>query len=41
MSNRRTFLKTSAAIGGALGLSPLGKLPLGARAVVDAAPLAR
>ena len=30
MSTRRTFLKTSAAIGGALGLSPLAKLPLGA-----------
>jgi 2'-hydroxyisoflavone reductase len=28
MSNRRTFLKQSAAIGGALGLSPLVKLPL-------------
>ena len=28
MSNRRTFLKQTAAIGGALGLSPLAKLPL-------------
>jgi hypothetical protein len=28
MSNRRTFLKQTAAIGGALGLSPLTKLPL-------------
>ena len=30
MANRRTFLKQTAAIGGALGLSPLVKLPLGA-----------
>jgi 2'-hydroxyisoflavone reductase len=30
MSTRRTFLKLTAAIGGALGLSPLAKLPLGA-----------
>ena len=30
MTNRRTFLKQSAAIGGALGLSPLAKLPLSA-----------
>ena len=30
MSNRRDFLKTSAAIGAGLGLSPLAKLPLGA-----------
>ena len=30
MSNRRDFLKISASIGGALGLSPLVKLPLGA-----------
>ena len=36
MSNRRTFLKQTAAIGGALGLSPLAKPPLDA-----AAPLAR
>jgi hypothetical protein len=28
MSNRRTFLKQTAAIGGALGLSPLAKVPL-------------
>src|SRR6476659_8829753 len=28
MSDRRTFLKQTAAIGGALGLSPLAKLPL-------------
>src|SRR5262245_13418087 len=28
MSNRRTFLKQTAAISGALGLSPLAKLPL-------------
>src|SRR6185503_185298 len=28
MSNRRTFLKQTAAIGGAIGLSPLAKLPL-------------
>jgi hypothetical protein len=28
MSDRRTFLKRTAAIGGALGLSPLAKLPL-------------
>jgi len=28
MSNRRTFLKQTAAIGGALGLSPLAQLPL-------------
>jgi 2'-hydroxyisoflavone reductase len=32
MSNRRTFLKQTAAIGGALGLSPLAKLPLSAEA---------
>lgn len=30
MSNRRTFLKLTASIGGALGLSPLTKLSLGA-----------
>ena len=36
MSNRRTFLKQTAAIGGALGLSPLAKLPLEA-----AVPLTR
>jgi 2'-hydroxyisoflavone reductase len=36
MSDRRTFLKQTAAIGGALGLSPLAKLPLEA-----AAPVAR
>ena len=30
MSNRRTFLKQTAAISGALGLSPLAKLPLAA-----------
>ena len=36
MSNRRTFLKRTAAIGGALGLSPLAKLPLEA-----AVPLTR
>ena len=30
MSNRRNFLKVSASVGGALGLSPLLKLPLGA-----------
>lgn len=30
MSTRRTFLKLSASVGGALGLSPLAKLPLGA-----------
>src|SRR6266571_1028470 len=29
MPTRRTFLKLSAAIGGALGFSPLAKLPLG------------
>jgi 2'-hydroxyisoflavone reductase len=28
MSNRRTFLKQTAAIGGAIGLSPLARLPL-------------
>jgi 2'-hydroxyisoflavone reductase len=28
MSDRRTFLKQTAALGGALGFSPLGKLPL-------------
>src|SRR5215218_10150753 len=36
MSNRRTFLKQTAAIGGALGLSPLAKVPLEA-----AVPLTR
>jgi 2'-hydroxyisoflavone reductase len=36
MSNRRTFLKQTAAIGGALSLSPLAKLPLEA-----AVPLTR
>ena len=30
MSNRRTFLKHTAAIGGALGLSPLASRPLAA-----------
>ena len=44
MSNRRSFLKLSASIGGALGLSPLAKLPLGAETLwtpkrkVDKAP---
>lgn len=33
MSTRRTFLKLSASIGGALGLSPFAKLPLGASEV--------
>jgi 2'-hydroxyisoflavone reductase len=34
MANRRTFLKQTAAIGGALGLSPLVKLPLPAEVLV-------
>ncbi len=33
MSTRRTFVKFAASIGGALGLSPLTKLPLGAEVV--------
>jgi 2'-hydroxyisoflavone reductase len=41
MSNRRTFLKWSAALGGALGLAPLSAGPLGATPGVPALPKSR
>ena len=41
MSNRRTFLKWSAALGGALGLAPLSAGPIGATPGVPALPKSR
>jgi 2'-hydroxyisoflavone reductase len=38
MPSRRTFLKTSAAIGGALGLGPLSAIPLGAEPLASSTP---